>query len=449
MAGLLSAAMLAELRRKDCGAHCVLKLFLDEPRLYANRPISSATLGKIQGRVTGWGEVQRSVSDDNGGLVFGNTFVNIIDHDRAFARLVASSAARTLRGTRAAGYLISDRVDPGDWFTFYDGYLENKEMIRPYEWKLNLHPNDQPLRGVFPKLGVPQSDFPNAGDKTVYGQFVPLLYGVHDSRASSDGGMVPCPYVDRLGFQYLVSLGWSTVERVYKDGTQVSPAGYSIVHPTIKGRLYTLIDFTSDQGATAVITADATGYTANADGTGGVLTGLDALLHLLVNFVWGDATGVSWLSSSTAPIDTIAFAAAQDFLEAIGRAKVSRRYGGESQTTGLAAIGEFCANEPQVKAYFTADGLLAFAPDDHRVTTLFHDGTQRIRHDKELAERGSPGALALPYNRSQIASRVTVKSIYDDVRGQFATSLEVRDLSSSEDAATDMPAPWSHASYAA
>jgi hypothetical protein len=449
MPGLLSAAMLAELRRKDCGAHCVGKLFLDDPRVYADRPIASATLGKIQGRVINWGNVRRQRSDDNGGLIFGNTFVELRDEDRAFARLVASAQARTLRGTRWVSQLISDRVDPSDWFTFYDGYLENKEMVSPYTWKLGLHPNDQPLRGVFPKTSIPQADFPNAGDKTVYGQFPNIIYGVHDSRASSDAGMIPCPYVDRLGFRYLVSIGWTTVDRVYKDGAQVSASNYAITHPTINGRLYTLIDFTSDQTAAAEITADVTGYTANADGTGGVLKGVDALKHLLVNWVWGDSTGVAWLSDSTAPVDTTYFTASQTFLTDMGWEKVSRRYGGESQTTGLAAIAEFCS-KPSLKAFFTAEGLLAIRPVDHRLTTLWHTGTQWIRHDKhELGERGGAGNLQLPYDRSSIATRITAQSIYNSARGQFMSALEVRDLTIEEDAATDLPLPYSHASYAA
>lgn len=454
MPGLLSAAMLAELRKRSgADVHPVFSLMLDSgTRVYANTPGGSSTLGKFWPRVMpgGWGRVKRQVSDDRGGLIFNNTSVTIQDPDRAFARLVASSQARTLRGTRCVSQLVSRRVDPGDWFTFYDGYLENKEMVSPYTWKLNLHPNDQPLRGVFPKLAIPQSDFPNAGDKTVYAQFPNVIYGVHDSRASSDHGMIPCPYVDRLNpYRYLVSLGWTTVQRVYVDGTQTSASNYTITHPTIGGRLYTLIVFAADQG-TAEITADVTGYTTNADGTGGVLMGVQALLHPLVNFVWGDSPGVAWLSSATAPVSTAAFAVAQNFLEAIGRSKVSRRYGGAQQSTGLGVIGEFCSSETQLKAFFTADGLLALAPDDHRVTTLWHTGSQLVRPARqELGQRGTAGNLRLPYDRDSIASRITSQFIYDDVRGQFANTLEVRDLSSPEDAATDLPIPWSHASYAA
>ena len=88
--------MLTELRRKDRRVFPVFKLFLAEPRCYGDIPISSATLGKIAGDVTpdGWGQVRRAVSDDDGGLVFNNTSVQIRDQDRATNETKHGAASR-------------------------------------------------------------------------------------------------------------------------------------------------------------------------------------------------------------------------------------------------------------------------------------------------------------------------------------------------------------------
>lgn len=446
MAGNLSSAMLTELRSPGKTVIPILRLFLTAgTRNYSSVDAASVTLGRIVGKVMpgGWGPIQRSVSDRDNNLSLNSCTVQIEDTDRTFSSLLEDSNANTLRGTRALIQLASPNVTPANWATLFDGYLESWAMASQFVWTLTIHPNDQPLLGVFPKTGVLASDFPNVGDKTVYGEFVPVLWGVHDSRGSSDGGMVPCPYVDRINFRYLVSHGWTTVDRVYKNGAGISASDYAVTHPTINGRLYTLITIDAP-GYTAddVVTADVTGYESVGDGSGTTLTGVDALIHALDNFVFGDYQGGNWVAAGTnAPIATSLMTTCQSFLTDMGWEKVSHRYGGENQTTGMQLVADFCT-ALQLYAFFTRDGLLAAAADDHRSTTLWYDAPRWLRYD--TIEVGD--SFKLDYDRMSITDRINIQYVYDSAGGKYVQNSEVRDLSIAENNATDLQLSWSHAS---
>jgi hypothetical protein len=315
-------------------------------------------------------------------------------------------------------------------------------------WTLQLHPPDQPLLGVFPKTPILASDFPNVLDKTIYGEFVPIIYGVHDSRGSSDDGMVPCPYVDRINFRYLVAQGWVTVDRVYSDaGGELAledAADYTVSHRTINGRLYTMIDWDSPGLADDVtVQADVTGYEDQGDGGGSTITGVDVIAHLLTNFVYGDYQGGTWAATSS-NIHSASFTTCQSFLTDMGWEQVSRRFGGESQTEVTAAIDDLC-HDLQVYAFFTNDSKLAILPDDHRTTTLWYDD-RLVRYDSD--EVGEDGSLRIEYDRDSIVSRLSVQYIYDSASDKFVQTIEVRDVSITEENADTFPMPWSHASLA-
>src|SRR4029079_11088134 len=126
------------------------------------------------------------------------------------------------------------------------------------EWTLNFRANDRPLTAQVPRTTITTYDWPDA-PKDSLGQYVPIVYGRHDSSGETNTGALPTIYVDNSGFRYLVSIGHMTsVQRVYKDGTLVN-AGCSITNPVVGGRQWTLIDFTTDQG-TSTITCDGLGY---------------------------------------------------------------------------------------------------------------------------------------------------------------------------------------------
>jgi hypothetical protein len=441
MAGLLSANMLAELKAAGNTVVPILRLyFTAATRSYAQVGIASATLGTIYGKVIQWGNLERNLSDRDNQLSLNSATVTIEDTDASFSSLLEDSNANSMRGARAVIQLVSPNVVPADWATLFDGFLDNWSMSGLFQWTLEIHPNDQPLvNASFPKTPILAIDWPNIGDKTLYGEFVPLIYGVHDSRGSSETGMIPCPYVDRINFRYLVAQGWVTVDRLYVDGTGVS-AGYSITHPTINGRLFTLVDFGSDQ-ADAEVTADVTGYESVGDGSGLTLTGVDCLKHALVNFVFGDYQGGNWASVGTVPINTTAFTAAQTFLTDMGWQDVSRRYGGESKTSGMELIGDFCRTL-QLNAFFTRAGQISIVADDHRVTTLWYDEPRWLRFD--LYEVGD--SFRLDYDRDSIIDRLTIQYVYSEADGKFVQVIEVRDPDVGQESGDELALNWSKAS---
>lgn len=441
MAGLLSAAMLAELKANGNTVVPILSLyFTGGTRRYAQVGIASATLGQVYGKVIQWGTLERSISDRDNQISLNKATVTIEDTDASFSSLLEDSNAPGMRGTRALIQLIGPNVAPADWATLFDGYLDNWSMSGLFVWTLDISPNDQPLvNASFPKTPLLAIDWPNIGDKTLYGEFVPLIYGVHDSRGSSDAGMVPCPYVDRIGFRYLVAHGWVTVDRVYVDGV-LTGAGFSITHPTINGRLFTLIDFSSDQ-ADAEITADVTGYESVGNGSGTTLTGVDCLKHALVNFVYGDYQGGNWASVGTVPINTSSFTTTQSFLTDMVWEGVSRRYGGASKTSGMDLIGDFCSSL-QLLAFFTREGQISVAPDDHRSLTLWYDEPRWLRYD--LYEVGD--SFRLEYDRDSIIDRLSIQYVYSEADGKFVQVVEVRDPDIGQENADELLAYWSKSS---
>lgn len=453
MPSLLSANMLAELRRLDCQAFAFLELYLPSPlttRRYSMWPVSSASLGTMAGKVVEWGVIRRQVSDRDNALVFSDTDVTIEDTDGSFVSAL-ETLQQTVRGTRATIKLGSDRVAVADWYTLFDGYVDTWSMKTALIWNLELHPNDRPLRNPFPKTPILPGDFPNVQDKTIYGEYVPLLYGIHDSRGSSDEGMVPCPYVDTIGFRYLVCQGWAKdVPRVYSNetGTFVleSASDYTITHPTINGRLYTMIAWDAPGlSEDTIVRADVSGYEATGDGSGALLTGVNCLKHLLVNFVYNDYQGGNWGADGTAPVNTASFTTVQSYLTDLVWEKVSVRYGGENQTKAVDAINEFCKSL-QLYVFNTRAGQVAVAADDHRTLTLWHDQPRWIRYDKD--EKGGDGSLQIDYDKDSLIDRLSIQYLFSSVDAKYVATTEVRDLSSTEESADSLDMPWSHASLA-
>lgn len=447
MPGQLAAAMLAELQRLDCSAFPFLELYLPSPlttRRYASYGVSSASLGTMAGKVVNWGIIRRQVSDRDNSLVYSDTDVTIEDTDGSFVSAL-ETLQQTMRGARATIKLGSDRVAAASWATVFDGYVDKWSMKSALVWNLELHPNDRPLENPVPKTPFLAGDFPNVGDKTLYGEHPSIIYGIHDSRGSSDAGMIPCPYVDTIAFRYMVCLGWAKdVPRVYKDGVLTSASNYTITHPAINGRQYTLIDFTADQ-TDGVITADVEGYEATGDGSGALLTGVNCLKHFLVNFVYNDYQSGNWGADGTAPVNTTAFSTVQTYLTDLGWEKVSARYGGESQVKAVEVINEFCRSL-QLYVFPTRAGQIAVGKDDHRSTTLWYDQPQWIRYDKD--EKGEDGSLQIDYDKDSLIDRLSVHYIYNAAEGKYVQTIEVRDLSSTEQATDNLDLPWSNASLA-
>jgi hypothetical protein len=444
VAGNVDPLMLAELQQETPQVCWGLELYLPGgTERYAFQDVSSETRGLFRGQITQWGDIESGGSVDHQLVLPSLGDTTIEDLDKRFSNRIAIYGAAALRGSRAVATMMSPRVPESAYFTAFDGFLRTWSKAGHGLLTLSFDAKTKALTSKFPKIPLLASDFPNVADRSLYGGHWPrLLYGFHDSRGSTDAGMIPCPFVDKLRNWSLVSLGWTNPVRVHKNKVLRPTSEYTVLHPLIGGRLYTLIQWVAPLATTDVVTADVIGYEDAGDGSGALLTGVNALKHLVVNQLYGDWQGGASLADASAPVSTAHFAAVQSWLVSQGWARVSGRYGGDRQTTGLDAINEFA--QGRVFPTFTWDSKLAVAVDDHHATALHHDGAGLVRWDLDLV---GAQPFALNWDDSRLFDRVSFSYVYSEEKGGYAQTGEVRDLSAADEAAGSLQLPWSHASY--
>jgi hypothetical protein len=446
--GELSAALLVEAESGAPALYLILDLALPSgTRRYSNIPIKSAAFGQYQGRVVSFGNLFRGVSNTDGSLVFprlGDMTVEDVD----------GSLAEALELTEPGGSIVTIRlaspnVAAAEYYTLVGNFrLDDWRQDRALVWTLVCSYYDLPLRSPFPHMPILRPDFPNVADPVTYTYHGYVAYGVHHSGGVGDKGMVPTLYVDTVTGDFGPFLGWVTVERVFKN--DVIQSGWTTVHTIKNGRLWTLIRLAAPPPVGEVVTADITGYRAGTDGAGSVLTGADALKHLLVNWVYPtpltDWKRDAWLPDSTAPVHTTRFAEMQAFLVAQGWEKVSKVFGGPTRVTGEAAVNDFLSSFGKVGsigAFVSNDGKIALRPNDHTTTTLYHSGARWLRYNRH--EHREDGSWKRWNDRTQLADRINVSFLPRAVDESYRWSIEVQDLAAGRNAGADLTLPWSNA----
>lgn len=430
--GLLSAAMKAEIAKPYPEVYPLLTVsFPGGSKRVSSVAIASATLGMFEPRVLRWDTLRRGVAERTNGLESVDFSVDVADTDRYFSGLLAGANGYGVRGSAFTLQLVSPNVIPADWFTLFAGILADWEQPRPLVWTWKFRPNDLALERPFPKTKISATDWPNA-ERDARGLYPNLPYGKITSNLL--GGAIRCPLVDITGCRYLVCAGWAkSVTTVFADGLATS--GYSITHPLVGGRVYTVIDFTTTQGE-AEITADIDGYETVGDGTGTLIENpADQLLHFLVNFVWGDYKTGAWLSSSTAPVDTTLFTAAAAFLTARGY-KGSRVLGGRSEPQqGLAALEQWCASV-QACPFWRNNGKLAVKFPNPAASP----------YPAAVIDSAQMNLDGLVYSSQDLVDRVAVSYLFDHVQEQFTQTLEVRDPGLPHEIGDSLELPWAYGS---
>lgn len=435
----LSAAMLAELQRADPHWHWVLELG-DNALRYAEGDFASTSRGHYNGQISdgagntglqGW---SRSRSDRAYSLSATPLTVTLVDSDLGIAKAVGGygSAPTIARGSAATLKLASPRVTPADWWTEWTGIVETFSMSRPRVWQFSLRPNDLPLARPFPRAEylISRAMFPDA-PRASYGQMMPIVYGEHDSTASTGSGAVEGIRVG-AGI-YLFSGHALTVNRVYVDGELQDSALWAASTLT-RGVACKVVTFDadSDPGEAAVVTADVVATLTDP---------VDAIEDVLDTWVYG---------SASAPIDATSFAAVKSFLASVagGGHVCSRRISGSATDddlpTGEQIVNEWCASLG-VYATWTQAGQIALAVDDHRSGTSYP--TVVIRPEDILAfSRDAQGAhdLSVGYDVESVIDRASVAFL--PIAGGYRETLQVRDQSISGSAAqSQISMAWSRA----
>lgn len=429
--GLLSPAMKAELRKTNPEVFPALELGLpDRPRRYASAGLATSN-GFYEPRVKSWGRVRRAVSLAQCSLEFGETEVELIDHDRDFSRLLGGPNLSRIRNSPAVIRLLSPNVPFEESFVLFSGVVDRWAHASLLTFKLTLRASDTTLTRFFPAAAITEQDYPDA-DPSALGQYMPLLYGLHTSGAVTGTGMLPTLKVGKT--TYLLCLGRTrAVRAVYKDGKVVTD--YTVQYRERNGKLVTEIEFASDQGD-ASITVDAEGYeTIGGAGGGSLITNpARQLEHLLTNFVIGQYRRGTWLPTAT-QLHAPSFAFTADFLSQKGLA--GARYLSGDQRRGVEALNDWCESF-FMKPFLTASGQLGVKPLDHRSAVVYVD-------DPWLKTEEISG-FEPSYDPTSLAKRISAQYLYGSVERKYLRTLEVADLSVPDAEGTkSREIPWSAA----
>lgn len=434
--GLLASAMLTEISKESPEIYCVLEVsFPDVTRRYAETGVASVSQGLYKGRVLRWDTLPLGVEPRTCGLETVDFSVDIEDTDRDFSNLVIGLSGHLVRGSAFTLKLASPNVAQASWFTLFAGVLYDFEQPSANVWTLRFRPNDIALERPYPKVGaIGLTDWPNSS-RDARGRIPSLTYGKVTSNGNK--GAIDCPLVDIAGCRYMVCVGYAkAVDAVFKDGAPVT-SGYSITHPVVNGRTYTLIVFTSSQGE-SVITADIQGYETVGDGSGTLIENqAEQLQHFLINWVWGDYKTGSWLSVGSYPIDTTYFSLAATFLSDRGHKGSRVLGGGAGQVQGLSTLEEWCSSL-QCQPFWMNSGKLAIRFENPMATPY---PTTTIAYERDWIAFGP-----LSYNAQDLMDRLNVNYLYDNVGGQYTQALEVRDPNLSHEMPDHLDMPWAYGS---
>jgi hypothetical protein len=444
VASLLSVEMLQAVRKRPHSVYALLDLELPSgTRRYSSAPIKTP-FGQYHGKIISAGSFFRSASGVDGRIIFPRLdSITIEDLDSELAELFELTKPS---GSPVTVWMAAEGVHQDNWFRFVDNFvLDDWQQTRALQFTLSFSFNDLPFRSLIPRTPILRPDFPRAANAETYTHHVLLAYGVHDSSGVGDQGMVQTFYVDTANGHFGPWLGWIEVTRVFLDGV-VQPSGWTVIHPIIGGRQYTLIEFASppDPTTNPVVTADIIGYKDGTDGAGSLLTGAAALQHAFVNFIHPseDWKRGAWFNPSTAPISTVYFEEMHVFLVDRGWDAVSRNFGGSKRLTGQLLFEQWCDSFGRVGlvgSFFTNDGKIAIRPNSHCVLELFQEGSHWVRYDKDEVD----DSFSQPVDRHNLLDKVTVKFLMNSIDESFRWAIEVSDLSVGRNAADDLLMPWS------
>lgn len=432
--GLLSAALKAELKKKVPEVAFLFSFTVGGTTYrYSDAGRKSAD-GLYEPKVMSWGgAISRGVNLKDNTLELQNVQILLSDTDQTLTALLCGALGHSVRGAAAALVVASPNVAEADWFTLYSGRIDTFGQPSPLMWGFQLSPQDLPLRREsIPKPKISAADFPSSAI-AVRDLPTPLLYGVVSSANGANDGAIPCHYVDSGGFRYLVCAGWAkAVDTVYKDGVPVAASAYTVTHPTINGRVYTLIDFTATQG-TSTITCDAQGYESVGDGTGTLITDPATVAkHLLVNWIYGDYKAGPWLSDATAPVDAASFATTF-FSDRGYQASV---YISTSKRRGLNVVNDILLSF-EAKACWTTAGRIALKVEDFTSWAYVDD---LVLHEDEISD------YSMDYPTANLVDSIDAQ--YGQTpTGGYQQALAVKDLGTGESAPEAIELPYSPAFF--
>jgi hypothetical protein len=358
--GLLSPALLAELKKPAPEVYFVLEIDDGSGGLLraSAENVGSRTRGLYRKLITRWGTYTRTLSNWRTGLQAARLSVEM---DNTGGQLVLEFG-RDWRGRAATGLLMSPNVDAADYLTWFVGVVDDTPR-QGEGFTVEMRQDDDALAAKVPKAPIRSNTFsglPTKGEAS--GNAVPYVIGTMDSTGLAALGLVPCPYVNGVLFQYLETLGWwQNVVRVYSDNELKIPGAgvdgeYSLVQDLSgDGRKVTRVQFLADQVGKQIVvdTQDVTSPEGPAA----------CLAQVLSDLVYGDYH-TEHPDASAHPINATALAELDSgFLVPL---RLGRSYYVPAgRVDGKTIIKHFC-DSYEVHACWGLDGKLTIRPWDNR-----------------------------------------------------------------------------------
>ena len=393
---------------------------------------ASDASGQYDGTGIELGSLTQRLPDWRGGIASMTLDVVFSDVDRSFGRIIEGSGGRGVRDADATVYLAHPDVAKANWYTFFVGEIATWGWPEPGKARVTLRTKDRALRYDVPKSGwiLSSADWLNAPQESI-SRLAPIIYGTHSSEQTTIEGAVPCIYVDETNYKWLVCAGWAkAVNNVYVDGEKQPAADYDILHPVVRGRQYTVIQFDADPGAgeSVEVSADVEGLEDNADGTGDLIEDPPAVLaHFLSNFVFADWMKGAW-NATNSIIDTTSFADTY-FSDrgAIAAVYISERVRGYDRMDDLAvSFG--------VSLYWGNDGTLRWEVQKPQRADAYT--STALRWDRDNV---TPMSSEQPEDR---ATSITCQYGYDSAREDYSHSLTVREPYIEDEQPDNMEMSW-------
>lgn len=374
--------------------------------------------------VSRWGEVNYTASSPTGNLESVTFDFTFEDPGRDIEGLVgelAGAACDLLLHTTATAWsvaplLFSGVVSTAPWA---GGVVSVRARVR-----------DDALQALIPPGRITRNAYPNLPDDSAStGQAQAFVIGLLSSLGySGDRGMMAAPLCDRLLHDYLLGVGRLNPLAVYSGGVRkVQGTDWELVVLIGRdARLASFVRFIEDQGD-AVVTWDGYGLTSNGQVGGPIIDNPAlALKFFLNNAVFGDWRRGEYLTG--APLSEPHFAQLGAFLSALGH-KASY-YADSEPRAGSVSLEQFLSSF-NVCAFWTADGLLAVAPLDHRTQG---DAVYLGSGAPDIATRGAltlyADAMAQEpassYDANRRVQEVEVRAGFAPYTGRYSHSRPVK-----------------------
>lgn len=406
-------------------------------------PYKSSGAGMFRSKILSAETLVRDASEQTGKLEpYEHRFV-VDDTDRFISKLIEGPYGDLIETSTALWRRACPFLSPEDWWTLFNGTLRIGSLSN-YQWSLTLRVNDRPLYQDVPRgWGITRADWPNA-DAAVLDKIAPWIYGRHSSLGLGDKGIIPTLNVDTVNWVRLISALWDKdVPRVYNktDSVLLTPGvDYTITHPVVNGKQYTVVDLITDQG-TDEITCDVDGIEAVGDGTGALLENPGKqLAHYLNHAVYFDHQSGLY-DYTRAPLHFsggLPFGEAQAYFDALG-ITASRHLFKDGPQQAISVLDELCEDE-DFKAFWMQDGTLQFWLIDHRFTDLYGD----LPYIKETDERGTSFKLT-PRDDSVVVDGISAEYLLDAAEGKALYRIDALDTTTNLENVKSITLHWAPA----